>query len=498
MKKLLGSFFTIAFILVLPLSVHAVADIELLNNVSFSTETFYVGDLVRVYATVRNNGGEDTTGIVMFYNGSTALSSGQGISLIRGGFKEEVFVDFTVPANTFNIRIEITDISPPDSNVSNNSYLSSLITPIKDQDQDGVLDDVDNCVTASNADQVDTDGDGQGNACDNDDDNDGLSDAEEATLGTDPLNRDTDGDGINDPDDDTPLGEPPAPPPAPVVPSVVADTAEVVVTPTTVENQEATAVSESTTGESNDVIGGQADVESVSVGSASSTDSSADDASGKKEALAETPSTKSFFTVEEVRWSTYNLRIIGPVRDEGYRYEWIFGDGTTSNRREVTHNYGRSGTYEVSLRITTPDGEVIDDQTTVSVSFFDSQNPSVRMLIVFLVIVLLIGISAYYRLGQDMYTASTVSKKKKDAEPEELEAEDIANSDVELDEEMEIVEASEEAIEASEPKKVAVKNKAVKKQATKKKVVKSKTKKVVKSGKAGSGSAGKPTNKKQS
>ena len=47
----------------------------------------------------------------------------------------------------------------------------------------------------------DTDSDGVGNNADLDDDNDGLTDADEATYGTDPLNPDTDGDGVSDADE---------------------------------------------------------------------------------------------------------------------------------------------------------------------------------------------------------------------------------------------------------------------------------------------------------
>ena len=43
------------------------------------------------------------------------------------------------------------------------------------------------------------DGDGQGDACDADDDNDGLTDVDETGIhGTDPLNPDSDGGGTND------------------------------------------------------------------------------------------------------------------------------------------------------------------------------------------------------------------------------------------------------------------------------------------------------------
>ena len=56
-----------------------------------------------------------------------------------------------------------------------------------DTDGDQVGDNADNCLNLSNADQLNTDGDIEGNACDLDDDNDGFSDEEELAAGTDPL-----------------------------------------------------------------------------------------------------------------------------------------------------------------------------------------------------------------------------------------------------------------------------------------------------------------------
>ena len=70
-----------------------------------------------------------------------------------------------------------------------------------DADGDGVPDTADNCPATPNTDQTDTDNDGFGDACDNDDDNDGLPDSEELILGTDPLDDDTDDGGVNDGDE---------------------------------------------------------------------------------------------------------------------------------------------------------------------------------------------------------------------------------------------------------------------------------------------------------
>jgi len=73
-----------------------------------------------------------------------------------------------------------------------------------DDDNDLDLDDDDNCPLTPNPDQTDTDGDGQGDLCDDDDDGDGRNDdADNCPLIANPGQADVDGDGIGDVCDDS-------------------------------------------------------------------------------------------------------------------------------------------------------------------------------------------------------------------------------------------------------------------------------------------------------
>ncbi len=97
------------------------------------------------------------------------------------------------------------DTDDDNDGVSDSAEITAGTKPlVADTDGDGSNDGAD-AFPLDATEDTDTDGDGTGNNADTDDDNDGLSDADEATAGTNPLLADTDGDGVNDGADAFPL-----------------------------------------------------------------------------------------------------------------------------------------------------------------------------------------------------------------------------------------------------------------------------------------------------
>lgn len=130
-----------------------------------------------------------------------------------------VAYETTYPSVLNNFDGSDADLDPDGDGLTNyQEFLLGGNPTIQDTDNDSVLDYLDNCISVSNVSQDNFDGDSFGDACDPDDDNDGVLDGDDA-FPFDPLEwQDTDGDGlgnnadldddedsINDQDDNCPL-----------------------------------------------------------------------------------------------------------------------------------------------------------------------------------------------------------------------------------------------------------------------------------------------------
>ncbi len=130
-------------------------------------------------------GGTDTFGNVRLY-APNPVESGSSISHFDTAASPNLLMEPYI-TSSLGSDLDLTD-----------DQLFDLGWTSADTDGDGVADAADNCPQDPNPDQTDTDGDGAGDACDNDIDGDGLDNATEQSLGTDPGNPDSDGDGLAD------------------------------------------------------------------------------------------------------------------------------------------------------------------------------------------------------------------------------------------------------------------------------------------------------------
>lgn len=167
--------FTTLVVLLLPFFVFAKTDLSISEtDITFSKDEPLDGDTVRVFARVFNTGDTDVLGYVSFLNNGKEMTDPQIIS-VRANTYDDVFIDWKVKNGTYDIEVKIIGTNLPDDDVTNNKTIRKHFFV-----------------------DLDTDSDGIGNEKDTDDDNDGLIDEEEAKIGTDPKKSDTDDDGVSD------------------------------------------------------------------------------------------------------------------------------------------------------------------------------------------------------------------------------------------------------------------------------------------------------------
>lgn len=367
MYRKLFPLFLSCLAVVLPLQARAgTADLSIdANSISFSESTLYAGDSIRIYAKIRNVGDTDVSAYVLFYQGGMLIGASQPVSTRAGGNPDDVYVDFTVPTGSFNIRAVIQGSSPQDTNPANDAAQTPLYTPIVDADRDGVIDDSDNCVNDSNADQIDTDKDGQGDVCDSDDDGDGVADSTDQY----PLDASKSKDApVVTP---TSVVAPVEPAPAPTVSSNSSSPAPSATTPST-----NTAIAPSTT-------------ETLNV-----TDSAVTITSSTSKL---TTSPLARFTWKQIDWRTYEFTLAEQPTD-GVRFSWDFGDGATSVQPQITHAFSGPGSYTVTLAIVDDVGNTLSDAQTFDVTFFHLDNPQVVGIMALLIVALFVFGFAFIKL----------------------------------------------------------------------------------------------------
>ena len=317
-----------------------------------SKEAVIAGKEVRLYATVKNNSGQDLLGTVKFYDETKGSFVGldQPVSIVGNG-TDEVFVDWMAEAlgdKSISARVIPWENEGDDSN--NNKITTTIYVDVDsdgdgqpnredpDDDNDGTNDDTDT-FPEDPTETKDTDGDGIGNNADEDDDNDNVPDVKDVFPEDSKESLDTDKDKVGDNADVFPQD-----------PKEAVD-------------------------QDGDGIGQNTDVDDKNLG----------------------PIPK--ITVEDTvlmigRSVTLDASQSKDSDGEIKLYEWVFTDGSKATGEKVEKEFGKAGNYKVTLKVSDDKGESRKSEITLTVIH---RWQSLPFVISFIAIVgMLIGYGLYF------------------------------------------------------------------------------------------------------
>lgn len=181
-------------------------------NVTIDITHTWVGDLIlkltspagtEVILSSRNGGDGDNYTNTFFDDNAVDLIA-NGAAPFTGTFQPDgVLADFNGEFSGGDWVLNVSDRAFSDTGAIVNWSVEVCGIAQTDTDGDGIPDNLDNCPNTSNPDQADLDGDGIGDACDDDIDGDGiLNDNDNCPFTFNPDQADSNGNGIGDVCDD--------------------------------------------------------------------------------------------------------------------------------------------------------------------------------------------------------------------------------------------------------------------------------------------------------